>query len=92
MGNVIRDAVTYTEHAERKTITAMDIAYILKQQGRTLYGFGGKVVSIESKNGYFISHTDIKNMFQQILEPVLVKLYILDLIYPPYRHILLNHV
>ncbi len=42
--NVIRDAGTYTEHAKRKTITAMDILdvlYALKRQGCTLYGFGG---------------------------------------------------
>merc|ERR1712010_450061 len=25
--NVIRDAVTYTEHAKRKTVTAMDVVY-----------------------------------------------------------------
>ncbi|PPR96886.1 hypothetical protein GOBAR_AA23074 [Gossypium barbadense] len=41
--NVIRDAVTYTEHARRKTVTAMDVVYALKRQGRTLYGFGGKM-------------------------------------------------
>ncbi|KAL6204685.1 hypothetical protein ACLB2K_021952 [Fragaria x ananassa] len=40
--NVIRDAVTYTEHARRKTVTAMDVVYALKRQGRTLYGFGGR--------------------------------------------------
>ena len=39
--NVIRDAVTYTEHAKRKTVTAMDVVYALKRQWRTLYGFGG---------------------------------------------------
>ncbi|XP_044414621.1 histone H4 [Triticum aestivum] len=39
--NVIRDVVTYTEHARRKTVTAMDVVYALKRQGRTLYGFGG---------------------------------------------------
>nr|XP_027202892.1 histone H4-like [Dermatophagoides pteronyssinus] len=38
--NVVRDAVTYTEHAKRKTVTAMDVVYALKRQGRTLYGFG----------------------------------------------------
>ena len=38
--DVIRDAVTYTEHARRKTVTAMDVVYALKRQGRTLYGFG----------------------------------------------------
>ena len=37
---VIRDALTYTEHAKRKTVTAMDVVYALKRQGRTLYGFG----------------------------------------------------
>lgn len=39
--NVVRDAVTYTEHAKRKTVTALDVVYALKRQGRTLYGFGG---------------------------------------------------
>jgi histone H4 len=36
--NVIRDSVTYTEHARRKTVTAMDVVYALKRQGKTLYG------------------------------------------------------
>nr|GEX88447.1 putative histone H27 [Tanacetum cinerariifolium] len=56
--NVIRDAVTYTEHARRKTVTAMDVVYALKRQGRTLYGFGGLKdltellpVSLASMNG-----------------------------------------
>ncbi|GLG99232.1 Histone H4 [Gryllus bimaculatus] len=39
--NVIRDAVTYTEHAKHKTVTAMDIVNALKRQGRTLSFFGG---------------------------------------------------
>ncbi|GAB4852932.1 hypothetical protein Ancab_017129 [Ancistrocladus abbreviatus] len=39
--NVIRDAVTYIEHARRKTAMAMDVVYALKRQGRILYGFGG---------------------------------------------------
>lgn len=38
--SVVRDAVTYTEHAKRKTVTAMDIVYALKRQGKILYGFG----------------------------------------------------
>lgn len=38
--SVIRDAVTYTEHARRKTVVSMDVVYALKRQGRTLYGFG----------------------------------------------------
>lgn len=36
--NVIRDAVTYTEHAKRKNVTAMDVVYALKSQSQTLYG------------------------------------------------------
>jgi histone H4 len=40
LGQVVRDSVTYTEHARRKTVTAMDVVYALKRQGRTLYGFG----------------------------------------------------
>ncbi|XP_062953180.1 uncharacterized protein LOC134378130 [Cynocephalus volans] len=44
--NVIRDAVTYTEHAKRKTVTAMDVVYALKRQGRTLYGFGDPQVCL----------------------------------------------
>lgn len=39
--NTIRDAVFYTEHARRKTVTAMDIVYALKRQGRMIYGYGG---------------------------------------------------
>ncbi len=38
--DVIRDGITYAEHANRKTLTAMDVVYALKRQGRTIYGFG----------------------------------------------------
>ena len=37
---VIKDSATYTEHARRKTVTALDVVYALKRQGKTLYGFG----------------------------------------------------
>ena len=37
--NVIRDAIVYSDHARRKTVTAMDVVYSLKRQGRCLYGF-----------------------------------------------------
>ena len=40
LDSVIRDAVTYTEHARRKTVTSLDVVYALKRQGRSLYGFG----------------------------------------------------
>lgn len=39
--NVIGDAVTYSEYGKRTTVTAMDVVYALKRQGKTLYGFGG---------------------------------------------------
>ena len=39
--SIIRDAVAYTEHGRRKTVTALDVVYALKHRGRTLYGFGG---------------------------------------------------
>ena len=38
---VIRDAVTYTEHAKRKTVTSLDVVHALKRQGHPLYGFEG---------------------------------------------------
>lgn len=41
MENVKRAAMKYTEHAKRKTITVMDVVYVLKREGRTVYGFGG---------------------------------------------------
>ncbi|CAK8539277.1 unnamed protein product [Lathyrus sativus] len=38
---IIHDAVSYTDHARRKTVTAIDVVYTLKRQGKTLYVFGG---------------------------------------------------
>lgn len=40
MEQILHDAVTYTEHAKRKTVTALDVVYALKRNGSTLYGFG----------------------------------------------------
>ena len=40
LAHVIQDAVTYTEHAQRRTVTAMDVVYAFKRQGRPIYGFG----------------------------------------------------
>ena len=37
----VKDAVTYTEHAKRKTVTALDVVNALKRNGKTIYGFGG---------------------------------------------------
>jgi len=37
--NVTEDTSTLSEHARRKIVTALDVVYALKRQGRTLYGF-----------------------------------------------------
>ena len=37
--SVVSDAVTCTTYAKRKTVTALDVVYALKRQGRTIYGF-----------------------------------------------------
>merc|ERR1712110_424382 len=39
LDGVLRDAITYTHHANRKTVTTSDVVYALKRQGRTIYGF-----------------------------------------------------
>ena len=41
LNDVVQDATIYTTHARRKTVSAMDVVYALKRQGRTLYGYGG---------------------------------------------------
>ena len=38
---IVHDAVAITEHAKRKTVTALDVVYALKRNGKTLYGYGG---------------------------------------------------
>ena len=37
---VVGNASVYTDHAKRKTVTAMDVIYSLKRNNYTLYGFG----------------------------------------------------
>ena len=37
---VVRDTLTFTAHSKRRTITAMDVVYALKKNGRVLYGYG----------------------------------------------------
>ncbi|KAG5192022.1 hypothetical protein JKP88DRAFT_294430 [Tribonema minus] len=41
LAGVIRDAVTYTEHARRRTVSSADVVNALKRRGCSLYGFGG---------------------------------------------------
>ena len=42
---VLKDAISYAEHARRKTVTTFDVVAALRRQHRTLYGFGGHVES-----------------------------------------------
>ncbi len=36
--NIIRDAVTFTEHRRQKTVSYLDVIHALKKNGRTHYG------------------------------------------------------
>jgi histone H3/H4 len=47
---VIQDAVTYTEHAKRKTVTAMDVVYTLKCHDTNLCAIHAKRVTIMPKD------------------------------------------
>ncbi len=38
---VTRDSIVYAEAAKRRTVTAMDVIYALKKNGKTIYGYGG---------------------------------------------------
>ncbi|URE30980.1 hypothetical protein MUK42_16880 [Musa troglodytarum] len=72
--NVIRDAVTYTEHARRKTVTALDVVYALKRQGRTLYGFGGHGIIVKLKRFQIALVLEIKpQMLIRQYEPTIIK-------------------
>lgn len=37
---ILQNAVCYTEHAKRKTVTSQDIVHALRREGSTIYGFG----------------------------------------------------
>jgi histone H4 len=37
---VVRDSLTFAEHGKRLTITALDVVYALKKNGRVIYGYG----------------------------------------------------
>ena len=36
---VVRDAIAYTEHSKRRTVSAHDVVHGLKRRGRMLYGY-----------------------------------------------------
>eukprot|EP00981_Chlorochromonas_danica_P013264 scaffold6042_cov247-Ochromonas_danica.AAC.9 len=66
--NVIRDAVTYTEHARRKTVTALDVVHALKRQGRTLYGFGVVVGGGHSGGHGFVTSSGLSSRTVDLFE------------------------
>ena len=37
--SVVRDATAYTEHAKRKTVTAVDVVNALRKRGKLIYGY-----------------------------------------------------
>ena len=37
---VVRDSLTFAEHGRRRTISALDVVYALKKNGRVIYGYG----------------------------------------------------
>lgn len=39
LDRLVRDALTYTEHGGRKTVTNMDVVHAMKRQGKALLGF-----------------------------------------------------
>ena len=40
LGNIVRDALIFMEHAKRNTVFASDVVYALKRQGQNIYGLG----------------------------------------------------
>ena len=39
MEKILLNAITYTEHADRKTVNVVDVPHALERNARTLYGF-----------------------------------------------------
>ena len=47
--SVIRDAVTYTEHAKRKTVTSLDVVYALKSKWNPSIVVESQLTSLQDK-------------------------------------------
>lgn len=39
LDQILSDAICYTKHGRRKTVTTTDVVFALKRRGRTIYGF-----------------------------------------------------
>ncbi|CAG5092934.1 Similar to His4: Histone H4 (Tigriopus californicus) [Cotesia congregata] len=79
--NVIRDAVTYTEHAKRKTVTAMDVVYALKRQGLP------KLNHLSLKLTYIVVHKYFLTLMRAITYYCVL---LLQKIYPNRRYRIAN--
>ncbi|BGP41447.1 Histone H4 [Rhodotorula kratochvilovae] len=55
--NIIRDSVTYTEHAKRKTVTSLDVVYALKRAGKTLCTLPPSLLTKASHADDTLGHT-----------------------------------
>jgi histone H4 len=73
---VIRDAVTYTEHAKRKTVTSLDVVYALKRQGRTF--FSSLVLGLSHLTFFFQAHSTVSVVKRFLFFFLLAFLYALD--------------
>lgn len=60
---VIRDAVTYTEHAKRKTVTSLDVVYALKRQGRKYTNLQLFQAKANANNRYSIRFRWLNTLF-----------------------------
>ncbi len=40
LDKIVSDALVYTEHSRRKTVSAADVVRAIERNGRQLYGFG----------------------------------------------------
>ncbi|GMP89268.1 hypothetical protein CsSME_00040918 [Camellia sinensis var. sinensis] len=76
--NVIRDAVTYTEHARRKTVTAMDVVYALKRQDFSTDGRWCYVVlwAVPHCSTPVVRWPNLKNRLQSVCPTCSVSFYL----------------
>jgi histone H4 len=40
LNKIVRDSLSYAEHRKARTISALDVVYALKRNGRVIYGYG----------------------------------------------------
>ncbi|TIB76100.1 hypothetical protein E3Q23_02032 [Wallemia mellicola] len=79
--NVIRDSVTYTEHAKRKTVTALDVVYALKRQAfsakpqTTLKNSDRKKLRSKIQERFQLNDDDAKLLVPDVVSSMKIKTY-----------------